>query len=590
MEKLAGVGASPGIAIGVAHVLASRVDIHERHIAAEQVEAEIRRFERALMETDAQLARIQAQIAEREGDEQQYRILEAHRLMLSDVHLVERARRLIRDDKAAAEWAVRKALDQIQAVFERIEDPYFRDRKSDVALVGERLLRNLVGVGDSASPEEAPKGSIAIAHELSPADAAQLGRAEAAGFCTEGGGRTSHTAIVARALGLPYIVGVEGIGRRVWSGMTVVIDGSRGEVILDPDAEALRRYEARADAARSRAQRLAAMRDVAAQTADGTPIHLQANIEMLEEIPIAVDLGAEAVGLFRTEFLYLERSDLPAEDEQYAHAVAALKSVGGRTVTFRTLDLGGDKLPPSVRIPSGTNPAMGLRSIRYSLKREDVFRTQLRALYRAGAVGPMQILFPLISGVAELRAAKRLCAEVADELEREGVPHARKIPVGVMIETPSAALIADLLAAECDFLSIGTNDLIQYSLAADREDEHVGYLYHPLHPAILRSLRQIVVAAERSGCPVAMCGDMAGDAMLTWVLIGLGLRNLSMAPRQIPVVKSIVRATRLPDAERLLARALTMATETEIEELVYTDMRKRFPLEVDDVEEERSAG
>jgi phosphotransferase system enzyme I (PtsI) len=590
MEKLMGVGASPGIVIGVAHVLASRVEIHERHIAAEQVEAELRRFDCALQETDAQLARIQALIAEREGDEQQYRILEAHRLMLSDVHLVERARRMIRDDQAAAEWAVRRALDQIQAVFERIEDPYFRDRKSDVALVGERLLRNLVGVGDSSSPEEAPKGSIAVAHELSPADAAQLGRAEAAGFCTEGGGRTSHTAIVARALGLPYVVGVEGLGRKVWSGMTVVIDGTRGEVILDPDADALRRYEARAELNRTRAQRLGAIRDVAAQTSDGTAIHLQANIEMLEEIPIAVELGAEAVGLFRTEFLYLERSDLPSEDEQYAHAVAALKSVGGKTVTFRTLDLGGDKLPPSVRIPSGTNPAMGLRSIRYSLKREDVFRTQLRALYRAGAVGPMQILFPLISGVAELRAAKRLCADVSDELERQGVPHARKLPVGVMIETPSAAMIADLLAAECDFLSIGTNDLIQYSLAADREDEHVGYLYHPLHPAILRAVRQIVVASERSGCPVAMCGDMAGDAMLTWVLIGLGLRNLSMAPRQIPLVKAIVRATRLSDAERLLAQALTMATETEIEELVYTDMRKRFPLELGDGEEDRPAG
>ena len=590
MEKLVGVGASPGIAIGVAHVLASRVEIHERRIAAEQVEAELRRFESGLMETDAQLARIQAQIAEREGDEQQYQILEAHRLMLSDVHLVERARRMIRDDKAAAEWAVRKALDQIQAVFDRIEDPYFRDRKSDVAMVGERLLRNLVGMGDSTSPEEAPKGSIAIAHELSPADAAQLGRAEAAGFCTEGGGRTSHTAIVARALGLPYIVGVENLGRRVWSGMTVVMDGARGEVILDPDAEALRRYEARADAARQRAQRLAEIRDVVARTSDGTAINLQANVEMLEEIPIAVELGAEAVGLFRTEFLYLERADLPSEDEQYAHAVAALKSVGGRTVTFRTLDLGGDKLPPSVRIPSGTNPAMGLRSIRYSLKREDVFRTQLRALYRAGAVGPMQILFPLISGVAELRAAKKICAEVSDELEREGVPHAHKIPLGVMIETPSAALIADLLAAECDYLSIGTNDLIQYSLAADREDEHVGYLYHPLHPAILRALRQIVVAAERSPCAVAMCGDMAGDAMLTWVLIGLGLRHLSMAPRQIPLVKSIVRATRLEDAERLLAQALTMSTETEIEELVYTAMRKRFPLELGDVDEERSAG
>jgi phosphoenolpyruvate-protein phosphotransferase (PTS system enzyme I) len=590
LERLVGVGASPGIAIGVAHVLSSRLDIHERRISAEQVEPEIERFERALLATDAQLAAIQAQIAEREGDDHQYRILEAHRLMLSDVHLVEQARRLIRDEKTSAEWAVRKALNQIQAVFERIEDPYFRDRKSDVALVGERLLRTLVGTNDSTSAEEAPKGSITIAHELGPADAAQLGRAEAAGFCTEGGGRTSHTAIVARALGLPYVVGVEGLGHKVWSGMTLIIDGVRGEVILDPDEEALRRYQARSDVQRTRAHRLGAIRDVPSQTQDGTPVHLAANIEMLEEIPIAADLGAQSVGLFRTEFLYLERNELPSEDEQHAHAVAALKSVGGRTITFRTLDLGGDKLPPSVRMPVGTNPAMGLRSIRYSLWRTDVFRTQLRALYRAGAVGPMQILFPLISGVAELRQAKALCEEVRHELAEGGIPHGEHIPIGVMIETPSAALIADLLAAECDFLSIGTNDLIQYTLAADREDEHVGYLYHPLHPAILRALRQTVVGAEKAGKPVAMCGDMAGDPMLAWVLMGLGLRNLSMAPRQIPVVKSIIRSTHLADAERLLAQALTMSTETEIEELVYGAMNKRFPLELTDGEENQGEG
>jgi phosphotransferase system enzyme I (PtsI) len=590
MERLVGVGASPGIAIGLAHVLASRVDIHERRISAEQVEPEIDRFEKALHDTDDQLARIQTQLAATEGDDHQYRILEAHRLMLSDVHLVERARKLIRDEKTAAEWAVRKALDQIQAVFEKIEDPYFRDRKSDVALVGERLLRTLVGRRESTSAEDAPKGSIAVAHELSPADAAQLGRAEAAGFCTEGGGRTSHTAIVARALGLPYVVGVEGLGHRVWSGMTVVIDGFRGEVILDPDAEALRRYEARADVHRARAQRLAAIRDVPSQTTDGTVVHLHANVEMLEEIPIAVDLGAESVGLFRTEFLYLERNELPSEEEQYAHAVAALKSVGGRPITFRTLDLGGDKLPPSVRMPVGTNPAMGLRSIRYSLRRTDIFRTQLRALHRAAAVGPTQILLPLISGVAELRATKQLCLQVVEELRRENVPHADKVPLGVMIETPSAALIADMLAAECDFLSIGTNDLIQYALAADREDEHVGYLYHPLHPAILRAVRQTVVGAERMGKPVAMCGDMAGDPILAWVLIGLGLRHLSMAPRQIPVVKSIIRSTQIADAERLLAQALTMSTETEIEELVYGAMNRRFPLELTDGEEDRPAG
>jgi phosphotransferase system enzyme I (PtsI) len=358
-------------------------------------------------------------------------------------------------------------------------------------------------------------------------------------------------------------------------------------VIVDPDEEAMRRYQARLDVHRTRTERLEAMRDVPPVTADGTAVHLAANVEMLEEIPIAVELGAESVGLFRTEFLYLERPELPSEEEQYAHAVAALRSVGGRAVTFRTLDLGGDKLPAAVRMPSGTNPAMGLRSIRYSLHQVDVFRTQLRALYRAAAVGPTQILFPLISGVAELRAAKRICAQVCDDLKREGIPHNPRTPVGVMIETPSAAFIADLLAAECDFLSIGTNDLIQYALAADREDEHVGYLYHPLHPAIIRAIRQIVAAAGQVGKPVAMCGDMAGDPILVWVLLGLGLRNFSMAPRQIPVIKSIVRATNLSEADRLLSQALHMRTEAEVEGLVYGVMKTRFPLEVTEGEEER---
>ena len=590
MERLIGVAASPGIAIGLAHVLGSRVEVHERRIAAESVAAELQHFDEALAQTDGQLARIQEQIAEREGDEHhQYRILEAHRMMLSDVHLVEQARRLIREEQTSAEWAVRRALDQIQAVFDRIEDPYFRDRRSDIAMVGERLLRNLLGMVESVSPEDAPKGSIAIVHDLSPADAAQLGRAESAGFCTDGGGRTSHTAIVARALGLPYVVGVEGLTHRVWSGMTVVVDGYRGEVIIDPDEDALRRYKERAAVHRRRAQRLGAMRDQPSETLDGTAVHLAANIEMLEEIPIAIDLGANSVGLFRTEFLYLERPELPTEEEQFSHALAAVKNVGGRPVTFRTLDLAGDKMPVSVRLPTSTNPALGLRSIRFSLNRQDIFRTQLRALYRASAFGPVKILFPLISGVAELRAAKRLCAEVCDDLKREKIRHSSKVPIGIMVETPSAAFIADLLAEECDFLSIGTNDLIQYSLAASREDEHVGYLYHPMHPAILRALRQIVAGAASAQRPLAMCGDMAGDPMSVWVLLGLGLRNFSMAPRQIPVVKSIIRATRLDEAERLAEKALEMRTETETEALVHSAMMARFPDELTDGDEEQAS-
>jgi phosphoenolpyruvate-protein phosphotransferase (PTS system enzyme I) len=422
MERLTGVGASPGIAIGVAHVLGSRVDVHERRIAREAVDAELKRFAAAVKQTDDQLAKIQEQIAEREHDDHQYRILEAHRMMLQDVHLIDVARAQIKDQQTGAEWAVRQALDEIQAVFDRIEDPYFRDRSSDIAVVGERLLRNLLGMVESDA-EDAPRGSIGITHDLSPADVAQLGRAGVAAVCSEGGGRTSHTAIVARALGMPYVAGVEGLGHKVWSGMNLVVDGARGEVILDPDAAALQKYTRRADAQRVRAQHLSSMRDSPAETLDGVRLHLAANIELMEEIPAAVDLGAESVGLFRTEFLYLERSNLPTEDEQYAHAVAALRSAGGRCVTFRTLDLGGDKMPPAVRMPSGQNPSLGLRSIRYSFHRIDIFRTQLRALYRAAATGPSRILFPLISGVAEMRMAKTVCQEVCADLRREGLAH-----------------------------------------------------------------------------------------------------------------------------------------------------------------------
>jgi phosphotransferase system enzyme I (PtsI) len=586
MERLRGVGASPGIAIGLAHVVGSRVDVHERRISAEAVPGEIKRFELALAETDKQLARIQEQIAEREQDLQQYSLLEAHRLMLQDVHLVDVARRTIREDHVGAEWAVRRALDQIQAVFDRIEDPYFRDRRSDVAVVGERLLRTLLGMVETVTAD-VPPGSLAVAHDMSPSDAAQLGRAGAAGLCSEGGGRTSHTAIVSRAMALPYVVGIEGLGHRVWSGMKMVIDGTSGEIILEPDEEALRFYRERADHQDQQAKRLAAMRDLPAETQDGVRVHLAANVELMEEIPVACEIGAESVGLFRTEFLYLERPDLPSEEEQYAHAVAALKSADGRAITFRTLDLGGDKMPAAVRMPSGQNPSLGLRSIRYSLQRPDLFRTQLRALYRAAAEGPTRIMFPLISGVAELRMAKAICQEVCAELGREGIPHDPGAELGVMVETPSAAFIADLLAEESAFLSIGTNDLIQYALAADRENEHVGYLYHPLHPAIMRALRQIVAGAALHGRPVAMCGDMAGDPLFILVLLGLGLRNLSMAPRQIPLVKSIIRACSLAEAERLATLALALRTETEVEDLVYNVMYNRFPVELDDGRSDR---
>jgi phosphotransferase system enzyme I (PtsI) len=498
------------------------------------------------------------------------------------VHLVEETRRIIREEHVSAEWALRRAVDQIRAVFNRIEDPYFRERRSDVDMIGERILRNLVGM--SAPGQDVPRGAVVFAHDLSPADVTQLGRSGVSGFFTEGGGKTSHTAVVARAVGLPLVVGVHDYIHHIRTGMTVIVDG-RGEVILDPDEPSRARYAARAAREVARSERLAEAKDAPAESLDGARVHLAANVELLEEVPAAVELGAESIGLFRTEFLYLERSDLPTEDEQYHHAIAALKMLGGRLATFRTLDLGGDKLPASVRIPAGDNPALGLRSIRYSLWQRDVFKAQLRALFRAAAVSPMRILFPMISGVAELRMAKTICAEVCADLKKAGIRHSADVPLGVMIETPSAAFTTDLLAAECDFVTIGTNDLIQYALAADRQDEHVGYLYHPLHPAILRAVREVVKAAHAAGKPVAMCGDMAGDPTMCWVLLGLGLRDLSMAPRQVPIVKSIIRATQLDEAEALVDAVMKLKTEFEVEELVSRTMLAKFPRELADAEE-----
>ena len=581
MIRLAGVGASPGIAMGVAHFLGGRVEVQERRIFADEVDQELRRFEDALARSDAQLRRIQQQIAEQVGDGQEYRILEAHRMMLADVHLVEETNKIIRNDQVSAEWALRRALDQIQVVFAAIEDPYFRERRSDIDMIGERILRNLLGMTPPGH-EGVPKGAVVFAHDLSPADITQLGRAGVSGFFTEGGGKTSHAALVARALGLPLVAGVQDFIKHIRSGMTVIVDGGRGEVILEPDFGVQERFADRAARDLVQAERLAKAREAPATTLDNVRIQLAANVELLEELSVSVELGADAVGLFRTEFLYLERSTLPTEEEQYQHAVAALRAMEGRNVVFRTLDLGGDKLPMSVRIPAGNNPALGLRSIRYSLWRRDLFRSQLRAFYRAAAVGPLRIMFPLISGIGEWRVVREICAEVCDELAKDGLEHNRNVPLGAMVETPSAAIIADLLADETEFLSIGTNDLIQYALAADRQDEHVGYLYHPLHPAILRIIKSVVTACNRCGKPVAMCGDMAGDPRFCLVLLGLGLRSLSMAPRQIPMVKAIIRSTRTSEAERLAEEIMALRTEDEIEEVVNRTMRQRFPTEFGD--------
>jgi phosphotransferase system enzyme I (PtsI) len=580
---LSGVAASPGVAIGRARVLVPPVVVLDRQISREDVPAEIARLREAVASTDEQLAKLSARLEAdhlREG----HLILEAHRLMLRDDAVVEGARRRIEQDQIGAECAVRRVIDSISARFEKMEDPYLRERGADVEAIGERLLRTLLGLPEALGVSAA--GTIGIGSVLSPIEAMHLRRFGLAGFASEHGGKTSHAAIILRGLEIPFVAGARGLVSAVRSGDTVVVDGSRGEVIVNPDANALAKYEEKRGRERSRAQALKRGASGPTTTLDGVRIELAANIEEPSEVAGALERGAESVGLFRTELLYLDRPELPGEDEQCKDAMAVLAAMGGRPVTFRTLDLGGDKLPLGVTGAGGANPSLGVRAIRFARRRPDIFRTQMRALYRASVAGPMRIMFPLVSGISELVQARRTCDEIAAGLVREGVSFARDVPIGVMIETPSAALTTDHLAAHASFFSIGTNDLIQYTFAADRENEEVEYLYHPLHPALLRLLKTAIDGARAAGKPIAVCGDMAGDPLFTWILVALGVRSLSMSPRFIPVVKSILAASNLAEMESLLSRALSLRSEGEVEELVLGVMRKRFPLELASADEE----
>jgi phosphotransferase system enzyme I (PtsI) len=582
MEQMSfhGEGASRGIAIGPAHVVAAKITVAERRILRQDRAAEVAHLEEGINAADEQLAHLQRQLADRKGAGAD--LVQAHRLMLRSPEVAGKARRLILEECSAAEWAVTMALDDIRATFARIQDPYFRERGGDFEAVGERLIRVLRGLPEMRPGAEMPAGSIAVGTDLAPLDPFHLQAAGVLGIVTEHGGKTSHAAIVARALELPYVVGVKQLPGRVLPGVTVIIDGERGDVVVDPSAETLQIYRERSMAQRRHDLQLLAEKDLPARTTDGVAIQLHANVESLLGVAAVTATGAEGIGLFRTEFLYLERPDLPTEEEQYRDALSVLNAVAGLPVTFRTLDLGGDKLPAAFRMPEGANPALGVRSIRFSLERPDIFRTQLRALYRASASGPMRLMFPLVTGPDELQRALAICASVRADLAAEGVAHNSALPLGIMLETPSAALTVDLLARQADFFSIGTNDLIQYAFAADRENDDVAHLQHPLQPAVLRLIKQMIDAAERASVPISICGDMAGDPSLTWLLLGLGLRDLSMDPHSIPMVKAIIRRASIADAEALAASVLKSESEQEIARLIQDAMGSQFPADLEE--------
>ncbi len=583
MHRLTGIGVSSGVAIGRAVLLMQNPLVLRFPIGEAQVEDELSRLREARDRSRRQLLDIKARIARRAGAELSY-LFEAQLLMLKDPMLLDRALSLVREQRVNGEWAIQRAYEDLSGIFDGIDDAYLRERKGDVADIVGRLRMNLNrtrGRGpDLFRDVEAP--SVLIADELTPSMAAQVDWRKILGFASDIGSRTHHTAILARSLQVPAVVGLGQASTRVAPGATVIIDGDRGEILVDPDTAMLKEARRRPSAPARPQLSVRRRRPSPVTTSDGTRIALQANIELPEDLQVARGHGAEGIGLYRSEFLLATNSsETLTEEVQYRAYRSLAEGMAPGVVTVRTFDADEEQLAPWPRngsdgAPSrnngGTRGALGLRAIRLSLERREMFKIQLRALLRASCHGKLRVIFPFVSGLEELREARAVLREAASELEARGEAPRTLPPIGVMIEVPSAAMTADLLAREAEFFSIGTNDLIQYSLAVDRTDARISHLYEPVHPALLRTIRGIVRAAERRHIPVSLCGEMASDPVMVPVLVGLGLRDFSMSPAAIPVVRQVILRLSCRDARRLAARIMRLATVSEIEQYLSRAM------------------
>jgi phosphotransferase system enzyme I (PtsI) len=584
-----GIGASSGIVTGRAFLIERfKVRLPQKRIHPSQVDAEVERFHRAIEGARAQLQEVKDKILDPMVRQHAF-ILEVHMMILEDEMLTQNTVENIRKRKINSEWALDLTLGKLDAVFKAIEDEYLRERRSDLHYVAARVFRNLMGRKHDDITKIKGK-VIVVAHDLSPADTLQMRLNQVAGFVTDIGGRVSHTAILARSLGIPAVVGLEVATSLINGGDLLIIDGEAGKVVINPTEEISESYIERRKRVKLLEREVLKYASLPAETRDGVRIHLQANIEMVEEIPSAKSHGAEGIGLYRTEILYLNRKDLPDEEEHYQTYRKLVENISPGIATIRTLDIGGDKFLEDYSKNNEMNPAMGLRAIRFSIKETDIFKTQLAGILRASAHGKLRILFPMISGIEEIRRAKNILEEVKKGLIRAKVPFDRGIKIGAMIEIPSASVTADLLAREVDFFSIGTNDLIQYALAVDRINEHVSYLYEPLHPAILRIVRNVVQSARQVGIPIAICGEMAAEPAYVLVLLGVGLEEFSMNPVAIPKVKKVLRMVEAAETRALAERLFQYATATEIKRHVRRWMAERFSEDfVESISEELKA-
>jgi phosphotransferase system enzyme I (PtsI) len=575
-KTLKGIAVSPGIIIGKARLVdRSRVKILYQYLIGEQqLKREVERFKEALEAARQQIVDLKNKMPDQ--IKKHAFILDTHLMIMDDSMFSTATINTIFEEKINAEWALKKSVQDIGKVFAQIEDEYIKERMIDVEYVAERVLRNLAGK-EQESLAEIDERVIIVAHELSPGDTSSINIAKVMGFITDVGGRTSHAAIMAQSLKIPAVVGLEIITHHVQDGGLLIVDGTTGEVIIDPDDDMIIQYQEKQLAQEKFESSIIRMGHLPAETLDGHRIAVRANIEFLEEVAAARDHGGEGIGLYRTEFLYLKARGKPAEEELFEDYKEVAEIIAPDPVTIRTLDMGGDRFSSDLASVQETNPALGLRAIRFCLREPGIFKTQLRAILRASAFGNIQIMFPMISGLQEVLDSRRILREVMDDLDREGIAYDPRIKVGIMIEVPSAVAVADILAKHVDFFSVGTNDLIQYALAIDRINEHVAFMYQPFHPAILRMIRQVVDAAKACGIRVALCGEMAGDPLCTFILAALEFDELSLNSGGIPLIKKIIRSISLEQAKQDLEELFQQDTAAKVRELALRKMRPLLP-------------
>jgi phosphotransferase system enzyme I (PtsI) len=576
INRLRGIGVSPGIGMGEVS-LSERVIFTSRReaIAPDQVDDELKRLRRAIERTKGEIVRIKTDIKDKMGEEHAF-IFEAHLLILEDPSLLSSLENVISKDKVRSEWALSRTNTRYEQVFEAINDEYFRQRKSDISDVLVKIYRNLE---IKKEKKEVPaRLKVLVAHELLPSEAAtSLSRENVLAMALDMGGQTSHTAILARSLGIPAVVGLHNVTLHVKNGDFIIVDGTDGEVIVNPPPVVRREFMSKKEKYEKYRKDLQKTARLESRTLDGVPFVPMANIELPEEVNMARSYGAEGIGLFRSEFIYLQRTTLPTEEDHLAVYSRLAREAYPAPVYIRTIDIGGEKTLPQLKIEKEPNPALGLRAIRFSLRNRDMFRTQLRAILKASVKGNIRILIPMVTEIEEILEVKMLLEEVKDDLRRRKERFDEKIPLGTMIEVPAAAAMADHLLSEVDYLSIGTNDLTQYYLAVDRSNEFVSYLYKPLHPAVLRLIRSVIQTAVKAGKEVTVCGEMAADPLSALILFGFGLRKFSMNPISIPRIKKALRSIELGTVEKAVGEAMGFRSSQEIEEYMIEKILVKHP-------------